>query len=133
MTKKEAINIINSHLVGIRILNGINTHFSNIIEAANNDKKVWWTNIPPEKFDQDLHLLFNRQDGFFWIKISANTITPAAVFRIREDNGKVDIEASSNKHDRYMRDIKSGGAGYDFRPHIQVVKNEPRILADDSP
>ena len=114
MKKSQAINIVNSHL-GHRALTYRNTSFSNINKA----KPVWWLNISPQKFDSELHILLANNPGLIWLKIKANTFSDLeGVFRTRSDNGYIDLEIPVSGYE-YMRDIKSGGSGYDFKPHIQ--------------
>jgi hypothetical protein len=38
----------------------------------------------------------------------------AASYKIREDRYVVDIEISADKSFKYLKDIKSGGSGFDF-------------------
>jgi hypothetical protein len=67
-----------------------------------------------------LHLLLKKTNGLIWLKISANTIRPQDVFRLRADADKIDLEISSdNGLNNYMVDIKSGGIGYNFKQHIE--------------
>ena len=115
MDKNQAIEQVNSEL-GYALLNRRNTHFSNVNAA----KSVWWFNVAPRKFENDLHLLCATRDSrLIWLKIEANTFpNPQQVFRARPDNGLIDLEISSAAQ-RYMCDVKSGGSGYDFRPHVQ--------------
>ncbi len=119
MTKSELIEIVNNHLGGLS-LNRSNTHIAKIIDAKN----VWWLNIPPERFINDLHLLLKKTDGFLWLKIDANTfIRPQDVFRLRLDVDKIDLEISADNENNYMTDIKSGGTNYNFNPHIEYAFN----------
>jgi hypothetical protein len=54
--------------------------------------------------------LLKKTNGLIWLKISANTIRPQDVFRLRADADKIDLEISSdNGLNNYMVDIKSGG------------------------
>ncbi|SMN12481.1 hypothetical protein SPBRAN_1136 [uncultured Candidatus Thioglobus sp.] len=115
MTKQEAIEIVNNHSRESSLNNG-NTNIAKINDAKN----VWWFNIPPERFLNDLHLLLKKANGLIWLKINANTfIKPQDVFRLRTDVGKIDLEISSNKQNNYMVDIKSGGTNYNFNQHIE--------------
>lgn len=116
--------MVNSHL-GYRALTDRNTSFSNINKA----KPVWWFTIKPNKFRSDLHLLLAKDNdaGLIWLKIKANTFPDLEnVFRIRHDKhyyGCIDFEIPISGPS-YMRDIKGGGSGYDFKPHIQREWNE---------
>lgn len=117
MKKHEAILIVNNYL-GKTILNKGNTNFSKI----NDEKEVWWLNIPPDRFSNDLHLLLLTQKGFNWIKIPANSFSNLGkIFRIRSDRNVVDLEISADNRNFYMRDIKSGGTGFNFEPFIAQV------------
>ena len=114
MDKKTAIDRINSK-AGHEVLNHDNTHFSNV----NSANPVWWFNIAPHKFKNDLHLLCAKDTDIIWLKIKADTfLNPEHTFRLRPDRGKIDLEISCVT-ERYMHDVKSGGTGYDFRRHIQ--------------
>ncbi len=116
MTKQKAIEIVNNHLQE-QSLNEENTNISKI----NDTRDVWWFTIPPERFSNDLHLLLKKTNGLIWLKISANTIRPQDVFRLRADVDKIDLEISSdNGLNNYMVDIKkSDGIGYNFKQHIE--------------
>ena len=114
MNKVSAIERVNSAL-GHALLNRGNTTFSNVNRA----KPVWWFNIDPYKFKNDLHLLCVKNTGLIWLKIEANTFrNPERTFRFRSDKGRVDLEVACGR-ERYMHDVKSRGSGYDFHPHIQ--------------
>ena len=114
MTRSAAIKLVND-LQHDAALDGTNTHVSNVNRA----KDVWWFNIPPKKFEQELHLLCAGKAGLIWLTIEANAIpNPEVTFRSRQDNGKIDFEISCAP-ERYMRDVKNGGSGYDFRSHIR--------------
>lgn len=114
MNKSQAIRMVNSHL-GYNELTSRNTSFSNV----NKGKPVWWLNIPPRKFQSESHILLAKKSGLIWLKIKARAFPDLeSVFRIRPDKGSVDLEIPISGQ-RYMRDIKSGGTGYDFKPHIQ--------------
>ena len=116
MDKQSAIAKVNDYL-GHRQLYGRNTSFANI----NSSKPVWWLNINPAKFQNDLHLLLvtDKQDRLIWLKIEADTIPePDRTFRKRSDNGAIDLEISSDPS-RYLVDIKSGGSEYSFAKHIE--------------
>ena len=121
MNKSDAIRKVNAHL-GEPLLKGSgrnsNTHFSNINKSA---KKVWWFNIPPQKFGNELHLLCVKKSGLIWLRIKAGAIrNPESVFKLRTDErvkGLIDLEIAVSG-DLYLKDVKSGGTGYDFRPHV---------------
>ena len=122
MDKVTAIRMVNDHL-GDVLLNDGNTHFANV--NASQARDFWWLNIHPRKFKSELHILLAKKgdNGLVWLRIEVDTFpNPADVFRVRTDDGKlgiVDWEICSDDTDaRYMRDIKSGGTKYNFRPHI---------------
>ena len=114
MTKKDAIAYINKTYGGD--LNNANTSFSNINVA----KKVWWTNIPLHKFNEPVHLLFNDTDEVIWIVLPKNFEPNLSdKFKIRQDKNAVDIEVWAKDDEQYMKDVKSGGTGFDFKPFIK--------------
>jgi uncharacterized protein (DUF433 family) len=116
MNKQSAMEMVNDHL-GYRLLNQRNTSLANV----NASKAVWWLNINPDRFGNDLHLLLVKegQDGLVWLKIEADTFPALGkVFRKRQDNGLIDLEISSGNQ-QYMTDVKSGGTGYNFAKHIE--------------
>ena len=116
--------MVNAHL-GYNELTARNTSFSNV----NKGKPVWWLNINPQKFSDELHILLAKNPGLIWLKIKANAFPNLeSVFKIRPDKGSVDLEIPISGN-RYMRDTKSGGTGYDFKPHIQREWNESRDSA----
>lgn len=102
-------------------LNNTNTSFSNINVA----KKVWWINVPLKKFNEPVNLLFNDTDEVIWIELPKNFVLNLSdVFRIREDRNVVDLEVWAGNDEQYMKDVKSGGTGFDFKPFIKerIVK-----------
>jgi len=113
--KRSAMERINATL-GQRLLHPGNTHFSNV----NAGKPVWWFNVDPRKFRNDLHLLCANGRGLIWLRIEADTVRhPERTFRYRSDKDVVDFEICCDRGSQYMRDVKSGGNGYDFRPHVR--------------
>ena len=116
MDKGPAMAQVNEH-VGHQLLRGDNTSFANV----NSKKDVWWVNVDPRKFERELHLVLAKDgdSGLIWLRIAPGSIAaPEHVFRVRQDNGYVDFEISSDP-DRYMKDVKSGGTEYDFAPHVE--------------
>ena len=114
MNKAQATEMVNSYL-GDEVLTTRNTSFSNV----NSGKHVWWFNIKPQKFRSESHLLLAKDPGLIWLSIKANAFPDLeSVFRIRPDRGSVDLEIAASGN-RYMRDIKSRGTGYDFKPHVR--------------
>lgn len=117
MDKTESIITVNNYL-GTNTLRNNNTNFSNINIA----KDVWWFNIDPNRFKKDLHLILNNPKGFIWIKIPAEKYSsPERVFKIRADKNLVDLEISASPGLSYLRDIKSGGTGFYFKPYIVKI------------
>ena len=116
LNKQQAIKKVNEYL-GNTCLNLQNTHFAN-----NKKETVWWLNIPPQKFADELHILLvkNVEGGLIWLKISPNTVRdPERSFRIRGDNGSIDLGICRQTFDSdYLKDTYSRD-GYDFRPHIE--------------
>ena len=126
MKKSQAIKVVNEHL-GYRELTSRNTSFSNV----NKGKPVWWLNINPIKFRNESHILLAKHSGLIWLRIGANAFQNLeSVFRIRADKGAIDLEIASSGA-QYMRDIKSGGTGYDFKPHIEKDWTESMPDATD--
>ena len=83
MDKRSAIATVNEHL-GYRLLDGRNTSFANL--GVNASKAVWWLNVTPRKFNDDLHLLLVKEgrERLIWLRIEANTFpVPGNVFRKR--------------------------------------------------
>ena len=114
MNKVRAIERVSSDL-GHALLNHANAAFANVNAA----RPVWWFNIDLRKFGNDLHLHCAGNPGLVWLKFDAGTFrNPQGTFRSRRDNGRIELESSCDVA-RYMRDVKSAGIGYDFRPHVQ--------------
>ena len=124
MKKPYAIQKVNDHL-GERLLKGSgrnsNTRFSNI----NSRYPVWWFTISPQKFGNELHLLCAKRQGLIWLRLDADAIlNPTDMFSPRSD-GDVDVEICCDASSpRYMHDVRIGGKGYDFRPHIEYEWDE---------
>jgi len=117
VTKKVAIEIVNAATRRTE-LSKENTNFSKLNKA----KPVWWFNIPPIKFSEDLHLILKKGEGFIWITIPKGVVKDVyTTFRIREINNKdfVDIEITSEIGVYYLRDVKSGGTGFNFEQYIK--------------
>ena len=113
MNKSTAMRMVNDHIGG-RALKGSNTSFSSI----NTRHPVWWLNINPQRFKSELHILLAKNPGLIWLRLDANAIpNPESVFRVRSDNGLIDIEIAVGGN-RYLMDVKGGRIGYDFRRHV---------------
>ena len=116
MDKKQAMAKVNKH-VGCRLLNHHNTTFAKV----NSAKDVWWINVAPRKLRSDWHIILIKKRGnsLIWLRVPAGSISaPEKVFRVRQDKGCIDLEISSHCQ-RYMKDVKSGGTGYDFSRHVE--------------
>ena len=114
MNEARAMERVDADL-GHALLNRGNTAFADVNAA----RPVRWFDIDPRKFGNDLHLPCAGNSGPAWLKIEANTFpNPAGESGFRPDRGVIDLEISCDVH-QYMRDVKSGGRGYDFRPHIR--------------
>ncbi|MEP6262471.1 MAG: MIT C-terminal domain-containing protein [Gillisia sp.] len=114
MTKGEAINYFNRKR-GEELLRNSNTNFSNI----NSRRPVWWMNIKLERLKEDINILLVGEDELVYLKIPANSFDPYSDFRIWEEKMAIDLYISSDKNDRYMKDISSGARGVDFKPFIK--------------
>ncbi len=114
MKKKQFIEYINTNYKSG--LNNSNTSFSSI----NKSKKVWWFTISVSKFNSDFHLLLDNNQHGLWLHLPKGFIKQLATsFKIRENIDAVDIEISANKNFKYLRDIKSGGIGFDFTNFVK--------------
>jgi hypothetical protein len=114
MTKTELIAYINqNHKVG---LNTTNTSYSSI----NKSKEVWWFNIPVAKFNSDVHLLLSTGNYALWLHLPQDFVKKLVPsFKIRQDKDAVDLEISADKNFKYLKDVKSGGSGYDFTSFVK--------------
>lgn len=115
-TKSQLIATINGrHNAG---LNNSNTSYSKI----NKSKEVWWFNVHVSKFANDVHLLLNMTESAIWIKLPKG-FANGLPFRIREDKNAVDLEISADRNFKYLKDVKSGGSGFDFKRFMKVEVN----------
>ncbi len=112
MKKSEAINKVNS-LINKNILNNVNSSFANINKA----KPVWWLNIDPDKLNYDLFILLVSSSKMYVLHIPPNKIiNPTSKFRLK---GKaLDLEIGSNPGMEFLRDVKSGGTMFNFKPYL---------------
>lgn len=93
-----------------------NTSFASI----NNSKEVWWLNIPVCKFEEQVNLLLQGEDRVIWIQLPKNfAANLASKFKIREDKNAVDLEISADRSYLYLKDVKSGGTHFDFKPFVK--------------
>jgi hypothetical protein len=111
MTKKELIDHINHNYDSG--LNNCNTSFSSI----NKSKEVWWFNVPVSKFTDNVHLLLNTPEYTYWVHLPRG-FAKGVPFRIRPDKNAVDLEISANPEFMYLKDVKSGGVGFDFSEFV---------------
>jgi hypothetical protein len=111
MTKSQIIAWINQNYKAG--LNNTNTHFSSI----NKSKEVWWTTVPLNKFNSDVHFLLCAVDYALWVQLPKGFVKQLpATFKIREDTNTVDVEISAHKNFKYFLDLKSGGTEFNFAP-----------------
>ncbi|CAM1353035.1 hypothetical protein [Tenacibaculum halocynthiae] len=129
MKKKELIEHINNKYN--TALNNHNTSYSNI----NTSKNVWWFNVPVSKFEEDVNLLLNKKSHMIWVVLPKGVVHDMP-FRIRKDRDAVDLEISAdNNNTKYLCDVKSGGAGFDFSLFIKeeipylTKKKQPILLS----
>lgn len=114
MSKNRLMGLINSNYNAC--LNNNNTSFSNI----NKSKEVWWFNVPLPKFLDDVHLLLNTRDFAYWIYLPKGFADKIEMpFKVREDRGAIDLEISADRGFKYLKDVKSGGKGFDFEPYVK--------------
>jgi hypothetical protein len=114
MTKSQLIVHINQAYKGG--LNSSNASFSSI----NKSKEVWWFNVPVPKFNEDVHLLLSGSNYALWLHLPKGFVKQlVATFKIRQDKDAVDLEISADKNFKYLKDVKSGGTGFDFTPFVR--------------
>ena len=118
MKKKQFIDFINTnHNSG---LDNSNTSYASI----NKSKEVWWFTISVSKFNSDFNLLLNANQYGLWLHLPKGSIKQLATsFKIRQDINAVDIEISAFKQFNYLKDIKSGGSGFDFSTFVKEKIN----------
>lgn len=101
---------------GVGTVTGANTSFASI----NKSKEVWWLNIPVGKFEEQVNLLLQGEDKVIWIQLPINFVANlASKFKIREDKNSVDLEISADRSYLYLKDVKSGGTHFDFKPFVK--------------
>ncbi|MAO52767.1 MAG: hypothetical protein CML16_18100 [Pusillimonas sp.] len=88
--------------------------FANI----NKRKNVWWLNIAVSKFTDDVHLLLNTPEYAYWVQLPKG-FAEGVPFIIRPDKNAVDLEISANPEFMYLKDVKSGGVGFDFEGYLK--------------
>ncbi len=99
-------------------LNSSNTSFSSI----NKSKKVWWFNIAVPKFDEEVNLLLKGEEEIIWIQLPKDFVSNiSSKFKIRQDKYAVDLEISADKSYLYLKDVKSGGSNFDFKPYVKEI------------
>lgn len=117
MDRVQAIAKVNAHL-GYDVLKyRSNTYFANI-SSNRKPQPHWWLTIPTARFKHDLHILLVPENGsgLIWLRVKAKTITnPVQTFSKRSDKPAISLHIASSD----MRDIRNGGTGYDFKPHIE--------------
>ncbi|WP_343330523.1 hypothetical protein [Polaribacter staleyi] len=70
------------------------------------------------KFLESVNLLLNTENQVLWIVVP-KSFTNGLPFKIREDKNAVDLEISADKHFKYLKDVKSGGTGFDFSRFVR--------------
>ncbi|WP_282018180.1 MIT C-terminal domain-containing protein [Salegentibacter mishustinae] len=123
MKKSTAINFINKIELK-QVLSNKNTNFATI----NSRRPVWWMNIKLERLKEDFNILLVGENDLFWLKIPANSFEPYRDFRIWKEKNAIDLYISSDKNDRYFKDISSGARGVDFKPFIFKTLPIPETL-----
>lgn len=114
-SKIQLIEYIQSHFGDNTVMSG-NTSFASI----NKSKEVWWLNIPVNKFEEQVNLLLQGEEKVIWIQLPKNFVPNlASKFKIREDKNAVDLEISTDKSYLYLKDVKSGGTHFDFKPFVK--------------
>jgi hypothetical protein len=109
ITKSKAVNVVNQHSVDCK-------SFSNINKAVS----LWWFNISPNKFENELHLILVKKDSFIWIRLPEGAVSnPERKFRFREDKGLIEIKISPKPGYNHLRDESSGGIGFGFEQYVQ--------------
>ncbi|WP_081210515.1 hypothetical protein [Salegentibacter sediminis] len=97
-------------------VNSSNTSYSNI----NKSKQVWWFNVPVRKFDDEVNLLLKGEEEIIWVKLPKDFVTNLeSKFKIRQDKDAVDLEISADRSYLYLKDVKSGGKHFDFKPYVK--------------
>jgi hypothetical protein len=118
MEKKQLIEYLNENYKSNLYIS--NTSFSSI----NKSKEVWWFTISLSKFNKDFHLLLNTNQYAIWLHLPKGFVKQLATsFKIREDINAVDIEISADMNFKYLKDVKSGGSGFDFTNFVQEKIN----------
>ena len=114
MKKSQAIRYLNNR-VGKFNLNSKNCNFSKINKAV----PLWWLNISPNKFKEDLYLILDEKTKLLFLLIPGGTfIPPQDYFYIRKDKNVVDLRISSVKNEFYLEDLISGGTNVNFGPYL---------------
>lgn len=113
--KSQVIEYVQSNFGTTSVKNN-NTSFSSI----NKSKQVWWFNVPVQKFEGEVNLLLKGTDEIIWIHLPTNFVNNlASKFKIREDKNAVDLEISADTSYLYLKDVKSGGTHFDFKPFVK--------------
>lgn len=113
--KNEAILVANQ-LLGKEYFKSSLLSYSKI----NKSKAVWWFNIRTERFSDNVDIFLNTGTIIIWLHLPVNFVgSVSEKFKIRQDKDAVDIEISADKSYMYMRDVKSGGTGFNFTPFVK--------------
>lgn len=116
MKKAQAIRMLNSKFR----LNSANCNFSKINKAV----PLWWLNIRPEKFKNDLYIILDEKVRILLLLIPGGTFYPPEDhFYIRKDKNVVDLRISSVKNEFYLQDLISGGTNVKFKPYLVHIES----------
>ncbi|SFN53714.1 hypothetical protein [Salegentibacter flavus] len=97
-------------------VNSSNTSYSNI----NKSKQVWWFNVSVHKFDAPVNLLFKEDEEIIWVQLPKDFVPNLeSKFKVRQDKDAVDLEISADRSYLYLKDVKSGGTYFDFKPYVK--------------
>ncbi len=122
MTKTQGISFINKSHGAVK-LNTRNTTFAKISSS----RPAWWMNIKMTNFEKDWNILLADEKELKWIFIPADTFKDTHDhFRIWEAKKAVDIYISSDKNDRYLKDVSSGGSEVNFKPFLKKIISLPQ-------
>ena len=114
-SKSQLIDYIKFNF-GDRTVITSNTSYASI----NKSKEVWWLNIPVAKFEEQVNLILKGDDKVIWIQLPKNfVLNLTSKFKIREDKNAVDLEISADRSYMYLKDVKSGGTHFDFKPFVK--------------
>ena len=108
MKKPEAIAKFND-LSKIE-LDGGNTRFANIRGAEYKHRKIWWVEVPKEKFSDGFYFLFRYPNGtLIFLELPPNALNLELLY-YRKDRNIYSLYVCSNKGNaQYMHDLRGEG------------------------